>query len=82
MKIFIIITEDKHTDVDVTPHYEKDAAIAAAKEWLGSIIEEVAENNYEEDGEQELNEGMIGDGWVWLFNYGESCIRVVERELK
>ncbi|MCK5021479.1 MAG: hypothetical protein KAS32_30990 [Candidatus Peribacteraceae bacterium] len=31
MKIYIIVTEDRHTDVEVKPYRDKDAAVEEAK---------------------------------------------------
>lgn len=76
--IYLVIVNDRHADIEVTPFTMKDTAIAFA--------EEQAEANAldHDDWDRELTDGMIADGWVWYCNY--SCegddVAVVRRELR
>ena len=74
--IWIVITEDRHADVEVTPFTDEAAAIAFAE----SEVPEDDEGSERED----LTDGMRRDGWVWYRGYGTEgdCVRVVRRELR
>lgn len=72
--IYVVIHEDRHTDVQVQPYRDRDEAIAAARAILDDY-----------DGqEEELLTGMGDDGWILFGTYSteDDCVRVVERELR
>ena len=75
MKIYIVVVEDRNSDVEVKPFVSKEKAIAIAKvDALGSCR---SADDYEE-----LDLGKE-DGWVFYAQYsveGDS-VRVVETEL-
>jgi hypothetical protein len=71
--VFVLVLEDRHIDVEVTPYREREAAIAAARHILD-----------EQDGtEERLTSAMRADDWIFYGTYSseEDCVRVVEREL-
>lgn len=72
--IWIVITEDRHIDVDARPYSTMPAALSAAREWTSDQRNVV---------ETELTDAMARDGWVFYQEYGTEgdCVRVVEREL-
>lgn len=79
MKIFIVIIEDRHTDVSAEPFTSKDAAIAHARSEASKYA------RFEDDfQEQELTGEMVKDGWLYYATYSVEgdCVTVVERELK
>lgn len=74
--IWVVLVEDRHTDVDALPFSSEEAAVAEAQAQVDA--------RHSEDIEViELTDRMIGDGWV--FNVIYSCegdnVRVVKREL-
>ncbi len=75
MKIYIVIIEDRHTDVTVHPFTTSETAISEAKR----IAKEYC--RYEEDYEE--HDYGKDDGWLFYAQY--SCesdhVRVVEVEL-
>lgn len=76
--IYIVIIEDRHTDVDVIPYEDPDFAV----EWAKREVRD--RNSDPEDLDEELNDEMIHDGWLYYGCYsteGDS-IRVVKRELR
>lgn len=79
--IFIVITEDRHSDVEVTPFaHEPDATDFAGREV--ALCARHPETIQPED--YELNDAMVKDGWLWYCRYsteGDS-VRVVRRELR
>lgn len=76
--IFIVITEDRHSDVEVTPFaHELDATDFAGREVALCA-------RHPEMIQHELNDAMVNDGWLWYCRYsaeGDS-VRVVRRELQ
>jgi hypothetical protein len=80
-EVFIVITEDRHGDVEVAPFADKAAAIAHA----GQEVE--ANDRHPEladERDRKLNEAMVTDDWVWFCGYGTEgdMVRVVRRELR
>lgn len=71
-KIYLVITEDRHTDIDVEPFVDSGEAIAFAKEQVGEL------NRRPED----IQEQQI-DGWLYYCEYSveSDSVRVIEKEL-
>ncbi len=82
MDIYLVITKDRHADVEVTPFKDEDAAIGHAEGEVSGN----ASHSEEETGpwERELNEAMTRDGWIWYCRYGieGDSVRVIKRELR
>ncbi len=71
MKIYLVVIDDTHADIDVIPFYSKEKAIQYAKD-----IAEKNCNNFED-----LEEKII-EGWLFFCNYtSESFIFVIEKEI-
>jgi hypothetical protein len=72
--IFIVITQDRHADVEAAPFADEAAAFAHAESQV--------EGTHDQD--RELNDAMRRDGWLWYCGYGTEgdCVRVVRRELR
>ena len=72
MIIWIVIVEDRHSDVDAFPFASEQAAEAAAYRKVPDDAEL-----------QDLLPGMVRDGWVLYLRYGTEgdCVRVIKREL-
>ena len=73
MTIYLVIHEDRHVDVEVTPYQDRDAALSAARDLLAAY-----------DGvESPLTPAMSDDRWIFFGTYSteEDCIRVIEREV-
>jgi len=70
IKIFNLIIEDKHCDVEVQSFTTRDAAIEAAKDFLDSVQ---GEGNWEAERPPR--------GWEFLAYYGESTVSVRPGEL-
>lgn len=70
--IWIMLIEDRHSDVDALPFSSEERAVAAAR---GAAPD---------DAEPEpLNDAMRKDGWVFLLPYGSEGdhVRVVRRTM-
>lgn len=75
--LFVVIQEDRHTDVDVEVYGDRDRAIERAGELA-------REAGGDEAQAQPLNPSMQKEGWLCYITYsceGDS-VRVVERPLK
>jgi hypothetical protein len=72
MDIWIVLIEDRHTDVEVLPFTSAEAAADAAR---SSVPDDA------QDGE--LNDAMRRDGWVLYLPYGPEgdFVRVIRRTL-
>lgn len=70
---WIVLVEDRHSDVDAMPFSSEERAIGYART--------VAEQN--DAAGEDLTPGMRQDGWVFYAPYGSEgdCIRVVKRTL-
>lgn len=69
---WIVIVEDRHSDVDALPFSTEAEAVAKARDSVP------------EDAEEErLNEAMLRDGWVLFLSYGPEgdSVRVVKRTM-
>lgn len=79
--IYLVITEDRHADTEVTPFADEAQALAFA----GQEVEGNARHPESiEPGDRELTGGMRESGWLWYCCYsteGDS-VRVVRRELR
>jgi hypothetical protein len=76
--IWIVITEDRHTDTDVHPFTSPAAAFETARTEA-----EANAGDPQDVQEAELTPAMTHDGWVLLLYYGTEGdhVRVVKREL-
>lgn len=78
MKIYIVIIEDRHVDVEVEPFSTAELAIEYAKEARG------ANCRHPEDIEEgEITQDMRDEGWLYHSTYSSEgdSVRVVERTL-
>lgn len=76
--VFVVITQDRHVDIDVTLFTTADAAISYARK-------EVRDNlRYSDDLDEDLTDNMRAAGWLYYGCYSceGDCVRVVEREIK
>jgi len=72
MKIYLVIVEDTHSDVDVVPFYSKDEAINYAKETAEKYCSSLFD----------LEEKNI-EGWIFFCQYTpESFLHVIEEEIR
>lgn len=71
MKVYLVIIEDRHADVEVRPFYDADKAVAKARELA---------KEYDRFGDYE--ESQIAD-WLFYASYSceGDCVRVVEAEI-
>ena len=69
---WIVIVEDRHSDVDALPFSTEAAAVAEARDSVPDDAEE-----------GRLTDGMRKSGWVLLLSYGTEgdCVRVVKRTM-
>jgi len=77
VKIYIVMHQDRHTDVEATVFESKLDAIARAKE-----IE--AEYNVDyNDEDLGVDDNAIKAGWLYscTFNHESDCVWVIESEL-
>lgn len=78
MNIFAVITKDSHIEFNVELFSEEKAAISYAR-FVAS------DNASDPDSieEQELNEDMVNDGWIFFCAYGveDDNVRVIRRVL-
>lgn len=81
VEIFIVITDDRHCDTEVTPFAGRDKAVAFAEQEVSG---NASHPELIEPEDRELTGGMIRAGWIWYCRYsveGDS-VRVVRRELR
>lgn len=76
--VYVVILEDRHTDVDVQVYRDRDEAIRAA-----GVL---AEGNARDPSRivvEEITPAMADDRWVYFATYSseDDCVRAVEREL-
>lgn len=78
MDIWIVLTEDRHADVDAAPFSTEDGAVAAA--WTAARENALSSD---EVGQAELTQGMLLSGWILYLPYGTEgdCVRVVKRQM-
>ena len=75
MKLYVVILEDRHTDVEVSLYADKDKAVESAR----ATAHESARGGWKVS--EEIPKGAIGD-WLYHANYGEDCnVRVEETEV-
>lgn len=77
-KIYIIVVEDGHADVDVIPYYGREEAIAQARKLVNDYC------RYPEDIEESLTVRMAQQGWIYYCVYsgdGDS-VRVIEETIR
>lgn len=76
--IYLVILEDRHIDVEVTPFRDRDAAIARAREIAAE--ESRSDSSYEIS---ELTPDMLDDGWLFhaVYSVEDDSVRVVQRDL-
>jgi hypothetical protein len=72
MDIWIVLIEDRHSDVEALPFSSEEAAVAKARD---SVPDDAVE--------EEPNSAMRADGWVLYLPYGleGDCVRVVKRTM-
>ncbi len=72
MDIWIVLVQDRHSDVDARPFSSEERAIEYARSQAD-----------DDDVAEPLNQAMLGDGWVFYLPYGTEgdCVRVVKRTL-
>lgn len=76
--VYVMITEDRHADVDVAVFTDPDMAVAKARAEVQEYLRRP------EDLDETLNAAMTADGWIYYGRYsveGDS-IRVVKREVR
>jgi hypothetical protein len=79
--IYIVITEDRHADTEVTPFtYEGDAIRFAEQE----VADNARHPESIEAEDRELSDAVKADGWLWYCRYSSEgdSVRVVRRELR
>lgn len=90
MKIYLLVEEDRHFDVEVTPYADADEAIQTAAMRADPFVnqdkaggEKLSLESIIELGKASLNEAMRQDYWIWnLTTYDDGPkFRVVERTL-
>jgi len=84
--VWIVIDEDRHTDVEARPFSTEERAFEYARDQAGdmSLPEGTGPDEVEHvPGEQELTPRMRQDGWVLLLVYSieGDCVRVVKRTM-
>jgi hypothetical protein len=79
--IYIVITQDRQSGVEVVPFSDEAAAIAFAGEEVGR---NARHPEIIEPEDRELNDSMRVSGWVWYCRYGVEgdSVRVVRRDLR
>lgn len=76
--IWIVLVEDRHSDVEALPFSTEERAAEYARDWVRDAPE------FSGDAEDaELNDAMRRDGWVLYLPYGTEgdCVRVVKRTM-
>jgi len=75
--LFVVIIQDRHTDVDAEVFNTSEAAIAYAKKSVEQYC------RHKEDIEEGLNEEMIRGGWVYYCRYSceSDCVYVMKKML-
>ena len=70
--VWVVLIEDRHSDVDALPFSTEEAAAAKARD---SVPEDAEEG--------QLTDGMRKSGWVLYLPYGSEgdCVRVVKRTM-
>jgi hypothetical protein len=69
-EVWIVLVEDRHSDVDALPFSTEEGAFAKARDSVP-----------DDAGEEPLTDGMRKSGWVLYLPYGAEgdCVRVVKR---
>jgi hypothetical protein len=77
--IWIVLSENRHSDVEPYPFSSEEAAVSAA----GRIVRESAYRPEDIEWDAELTPAMRGGGWVCYVPYGPEgdSVRVVKRTL-
>ncbi len=78
MKIYIVLIEDHHSDVEVIPFASRKKALYYAEKYVKSNMDE--DDEYEE---YPLNKSMIDCNWIYHNSYGceSDYVTVIEKEL-
>ena len=78
MDIWIVLIEDRHTDVDPRPFTSEEQAIGFAREQAAANA-----RHPEHIRDEELTPGAIEDGWVLDIGYSVESdhVRVVKRTM-
>ena len=72
MDVWIVLVEDRHTDVDAVPFSTEERAVEYARKQAP-----------DDATSGPLNDAMRRDGWVFYLPYGSEgdCIRVIKRTM-
>ena len=73
-EIWIVLIEDRHSDVDALPFSSEERAVEYARKQAP---------DGRHDGSEPLNDAMRRDGWVFYLPYGSEGdhVRVVKRTM-
>ena len=78
MTIFVVIQEDRHSEDEITLFSDKTKALAFAKEKADE-----AKEHYDAEPDEELNDFMIGAGWIFYSDIEDvGAVRVETKELQ
>ena len=73
MTIYLVVQEDRHSDIEITPFFLKESAIKHAKEIAGKEAEY---------GERKVKtEKIVGRLWCGRYSEEGDCVYVLEREV-
>lgn len=86
--IYLVIHEDRHIDIEVYPHADRDTALGHARELVDESRRHPIEDFTSEEASEmaelsELTPAAIADGWIFTetYSFEGDAVRVVEREL-
>jgi hypothetical protein len=70
--VWVVMIEDRHSDVDALPFSTEEAAVAKARDSVPDDAEE-----------EQLTTAARRDGWVLFLSYGTEgdCVRVIKRAM-
>lgn len=76
-RVWLVIQEDRHADMEVTPFASEAAAVEYAEQTAASFPTD------HDPEDMVLTSDMRRQGWVYYYTYGESdSIRVIWRHLR
>jgi hypothetical protein len=81
MDVYIVITQDRHSDTEAEPYRNPAGAISYAEQ---QVRECARHPELIEPEDRELTDAMRDAGWIWRCRYGVEgdTVRVVQRELR
>ena len=79
MDVWIVLVEDRHTDVEPLPFSSEERAIDVAREQ----VEANARHPESIEWDAQMTTAARADGWVFYIPYSTEgdCVRVVKRTL-